>query len=140
MVCDLLLLGMAPKIHNNSKFSKEQKKVCKLGCRWRTICISWKLVALVKFLKAQGFKSTFQKNLTCILLSPRANSKKAVCLDWPCSQKIFIIIFIYFFSNIWIWNISTFREFQKNVLMHRQLVIDRPWPGRHMKFFYAWSK
>ena len=33
-------LEMAPKIHNNSKFSKEQKKVCKLGRRWRTICIS----------------------------------------------------------------------------------------------------
>ena len=65
---------------------------CKLGRRWRTICISWKLVALAKFLKSQGFKSTFQKNLTCIFLSLRANSKNPVCHDWPCIPDVISII------------------------------------------------
>ena len=52
--------------------------------RWRTLYISWKLVTLAKFLKSRDFESSFQINLTCIFLSLRANSKKSVCLDWPC--------------------------------------------------------
>ena len=39
-----------------------------------------------KFLKPNNFKTTFQKNLTCVILSLRADSKKSVCHDWPCSQ------------------------------------------------------
>ena len=70
-----------------------QLTLCKLDCRWHTVYISWKLVVCVvpKFLKLQDFITTFQKNLTCILfLSLRANLKKTVCHDWPCTRpKLF---------------------------------------------------
>ena len=57
-----------------------------MDCRWHTVYISWKLVVVPKFLKSQNFKTTFQKNLTCIFLSLRANLEKTVCVDWPCSS------------------------------------------------------
>ena len=109
---------MTPKIHNNSKLSKEQEifanwavdgahdafhdnwlhlqnfsnlrilkihskpffqnfflHVCKLG--HYTI----HPIALAKFLESQDFKNTFQKNLTSIFLSLRANSKNPVCVS-----------------------------------------------------------
>ena len=47
-----------------------------MDCRWHTVYISWKLVVVPKFLKPQNFKTTFQKYLTCIFLSLRANLKK----------------------------------------------------------------
>ena len=52
------------------------RDIYKLDCRWHTVYISWKLVVVPKFLKSQDFKTTFQKNLTCIFLSLRANLEK----------------------------------------------------------------
>ena len=57
--------------------------VCKLGHRWCTLYNSWKLFTLAKFLKSQDFENTFQKNLTCIFLSLRANSKTQFALTDP---------------------------------------------------------
>ena len=47
--------------------------------RGRTVCISWKQVAVAKFPASQNFKTTFKQNLTCTFLSLRANSKNTVC-------------------------------------------------------------
>ena len=41
------------------------------------------LVVVPKFLKSQNFKTTFQKNLTCIFLSLRANLVKQFALTDP---------------------------------------------------------
>jgi hypothetical protein len=54
---------MAPKILNNSKFTKKLE-----------IFVNWTVIA--KFLKSQDSKTTFKQNLTFIFLSVRANLKK----------------------------------------------------------------
>ena len=42
------------------------------------------LVVLAKFPKSQNFKTTFRKNLTCLFLSVKGNSKNTVCHDRAC--------------------------------------------------------
>ena len=61
------------------------KKYLQMDSRWCMICISWKLFVLAKFLKSQQFKTFIKKNPSCIFLSLRANSKKTVCYDGPCT-------------------------------------------------------
>ena len=58
-----------------------------MGGRWRTICISWKLVVLANFLKSQNFKTTTKKNLTCIFLFVRANSKSQFAMTDPVGRN-----------------------------------------------------
>ena len=53
-------LRMTTKIQNNSKFTKYQEMFVNLDCRWRRVCILWKLVLMAKFLKSQDFKTTFK--------------------------------------------------------------------------------
>ena len=58
------------------------------------------MYVVLKFLKSQDFKNTFQKNLICIFLSFRANlKKKTVCHDWPCSLSQFFLVTGFFWAN-----------------------------------------
>ena len=36
-----------------------------------------------------------------------------------------------------IWNISTFRKFRKNALMHRPVARDRPWITPSLRIWYT---
>ena len=73
-------LKMASKIGNISKFTKELENIYKLVCRWHTVYISWTLVVVPKFLKPQNFKTTFHKNLTCIIYLSELTEKNS--LPW----------------------------------------------------------
>ena len=68
---------MAPKVGKNSKFNKDQD----IFANWTVDGAQYAfhencLCYLEKFLKSQNIKTTFKKNLACIFLFVRANSKK----------------------------------------------------------------